>query len=80
MSPEAYASYASWLFFTWFNYIIKIGSTKTLNSSDLPELLPILRARTVWSQFQAFSSNIRYARAHNLPCQKEKGTHLSVSN
>ncbi|GJJ70197.1 hypothetical protein EMPS_02546 [Entomortierella parvispora] len=59
MSPEAYASYASWLFFSWFNYIIKIGSTKTLNSTDLPELLPILRARTIWSQFQVFSSNIK---------------------
>ncbi|KAI1302552.1 hypothetical protein EDD11_005598 [Mortierella claussenii] len=56
MSPEAHASYMSWLFFTWFNSIIKIGSTKTLSLSDLPELLPQLRARTVWSQFQMFQS------------------------
>ncbi|KAG0044863.1 hypothetical protein BGZ83_009850 [Gryganskiella cystojenkinii] len=59
ISPEAYASYFSWLFFAWFNAIIKIGSTKTLNSSDLPELLPILRARTVWSQFQIFSNKLK---------------------
>ncbi|KAF9913649.1 hypothetical protein BX616_009781 [Lobosporangium transversale] len=56
MSPEAYASYLSWLFFSWFNKIISIGSSKTLNLSDLSELLPQLRARTVWSQFQMFSS------------------------
>ncbi|KAI7817497.1 P-loop containing nucleoside triphosphate hydrolase protein [Gamsiella multidivaricata] len=58
MSPEAYASYLSWLFFSWFNGVIKIGSTKTINLSDLPELLPQLRARTVWSQFQMFK-NVR---------------------
>ncbi|KAG0198978.1 hypothetical protein BGX28_007646 [Mortierella sp. GBA30] len=56
MSPEACASYMSWLFFSWFNGVIKIGSTKTLNLSDLPELLPQLRARTVWSQFQMFQN------------------------
>ncbi|KAF9182238.1 hypothetical protein BGZ51_004856 [Haplosporangium sp. Z 767] len=56
MSPEAYASYLSWLFFSWFNGIIKIGSTKTLSLSDLPELLPQLRSRTVWSQFQMFQN------------------------
>ncbi|KAI8599639.1 P-loop containing nucleoside triphosphate hydrolase protein [Dissophora ornata] len=58
MSAEADASYMSWLFFTWFNSVIKIGSTKTLNGSDLPELLPQLRARTVWSQFQ-MTQNVR---------------------
>ncbi|KAF9349549.1 hypothetical protein BGX26_012171 [Mortierella sp. AD094] len=54
-SPEAYASYLSWLSFSWFNGIIKMGSIKTLNLSDLPELVPLLRARTVWSQFQIFT-------------------------
>ncbi|KAF9935900.1 hypothetical protein BGZ67_002885 [Mortierella alpina] len=56
MSPEAYASYMSWLFFAWFNSVIKLGSSKTLNLSDLPELLPQLRARVVWSQFQMFQN------------------------
>ncbi|KAG0205587.1 hypothetical protein BGX28_002792 [Mortierella sp. GBA30] len=56
MSPEAYASCLSWLFFSWFNPIFKIGSTKTLDSSDLPELVPQLRARTIWSQFQIFQN------------------------
>jgi hypothetical protein len=56
MSPEAYASYLSWLFFSWFNSIIKIGSSKTLSLLDLPELLPQLRARTIWSQFQMFKN------------------------
>ncbi|KAG0245754.1 hypothetical protein BGX31_006228 [Mortierella sp. GBA43] len=57
MSPEAYASYLSWLFFSWFNGTIKIGSRKTLSISDLPELLPQLRAKTVWSQFQVFTNS-----------------------
>ncbi|KAF9999988.1 hypothetical protein BGZ79_006427 [Entomortierella chlamydospora] len=59
MGTEAYASYLSWLFFSWFNAVIKIGSTKTLNLSDLPELLPQLRARTVWSQFQTMTQRFR---------------------
>ncbi|KAG0099344.1 hypothetical protein BGZ93_008058 [Podila epicladia] len=58
MSPEGYASYLSWLFFSWFNSVIKLGGTKTLNHTDLPEIVPQLRARTVWSQFQMMS-NIR---------------------
>ena len=56
MSPEAYASYLSWLFFSWFNAVIKLGGTKTLNHTDLPEIVPQLRARTVWSQFQMLSN------------------------
>ncbi|KAG0006808.1 hypothetical protein BGZ65_003355 [Modicella reniformis] len=56
MSPEAVASYFSWLFFSWFNRVIKMGSIKTLNFEDLPELVPQLRARTVWSQFQMFTN------------------------
>ncbi|KAG0307031.1 hypothetical protein BGZ98_001224 [Dissophora globulifera] len=52
MSPEAFASYLSWLFFSWFNGVIAIGSSKTLDSTDLPELLPTLRAKTIWSLFQ----------------------------
>ncbi|KAF9361710.1 hypothetical protein BGX26_000065 [Mortierella sp. AD094] len=56
ISTESYASYFSWLFFTWFNSVIKIGSAKTLSLLDLPELLPQLRARTVWSQFQMSQS------------------------
>ncbi|KAF8977715.1 hypothetical protein BGZ46_007163 [Entomortierella lignicola] len=55
ISPEAYASYLSWLFFTWFDGIIKMGSIKTLNLSDLWELVPLLRAKTIWSQFQIFT-------------------------
>jgi len=58
MSPEGYASYLSWLFFSWFNSVIKLGGSKTLNHTDLPEIVPQLRARTVWSQFQMMS-NIR---------------------
>ncbi|KAF9585632.1 hypothetical protein BGW38_001455 [Lunasporangiospora selenospora] len=54
ISPEACASYLSWLFFSWFNSVIHIGSSKTLNSLDLPEIIPQLRARTIWSQFQIF--------------------------
>ncbi|KAF8984135.1 hypothetical protein BGZ46_008751 [Entomortierella lignicola] len=57
ISPESYASYLSWLSFSWFNAIIKIGYKKTLNLTDLPELLPQLRARTVWSQFQMTQSS-----------------------
>ncbi|KAF9432269.1 hypothetical protein BGZ76_011034 [Entomortierella beljakovae] len=56
ISPESYASYLSWLFFSWFNGVIKIGSTKTLNLRDLPELVPQLRSRIVWSQFQMTQS------------------------
>ncbi|KAF9388063.1 hypothetical protein CPC16_006719 [Podila verticillata] len=56
MSPEAYASYLSWLFFSWFNAVIKLGGTKILNHTDLPEIVPQLRARTVWSQFQMLSN------------------------
>ncbi|KAF9430408.1 hypothetical protein BGZ94_006978 [Podila epigama] len=56
MSPEGYASYLSWLFFSWFNGLIKLGGSKTLNHGDLPELVPQLRARTVWSQFQKMSN------------------------
>ncbi|KAF9088984.1 hypothetical protein BGX29_012283 [Mortierella sp. GBA35] len=56
MGTESYASYLSWLFFSWFNTVIEVGTTKTLNQTDLPELLPQLRARTIWSQFQVFQN------------------------
>ncbi|KAG0272986.1 hypothetical protein BGZ95_011219 [Linnemannia exigua] len=56
MGTESYASYLSWLFFSWFNSVIEVGTTKTLNQSDLPELLPQLRSRTIWSQFQVFQN------------------------
>ena len=66
MGTESYASYLSWLFFSWFNTVIEVGTTKTLNQTDLPELLPQLRARTIWSQFQVFQ-NARYGLGSMLP-------------
>ncbi|KAG0240918.1 hypothetical protein BGW41_006574 [Actinomortierella wolfii] len=50
-SPEATASFWSWLWFSWFTPLIKIGSSKTLNATDLPEIVPQLRARSAYGLF-----------------------------
>ncbi|KAG0249757.1 hypothetical protein DFQ27_009808 [Actinomortierella ambigua] len=50
-SPEATASFWSWLWFSWFTPLIKMGSSKTLDATDLPEIVPQLRARSAYGLF-----------------------------
>ncbi|KAF9973901.1 hypothetical protein BGZ73_002829 [Actinomortierella ambigua] len=55
-SPEATASFWSWLWFSWFTPLIKLGSSKTLDAKDLPEVVPQLRARSTYGLFHNMSA------------------------
>ncbi|OZJ05882.1 hypothetical protein BZG36_00917 [Bifiguratus adelaidae] len=59
-SLESTSSLLDMLTFTWLGHLITLGSKKSLNSEDLPELLPQMRARYLWNrQLQVANQHFR---------------------
>ncbi|KAI0634381.1 hypothetical protein C8Q77DRAFT_1056057 [Trametes polyzona] len=51
VSPEAYPTAWDWITFRWIVPLLDLGSTKTLDESDVWPLTPLMRARALHARF-----------------------------